>query len=66
MSSTRYSCQILMKNEFSRHTIENNQILKFIKIRPVGAELFHADGQTNRHVEKNSRFRKFAKAPLNR
>jgi len=26
---------------------KNTQILKFIKIRPVGAEFFHADGQTD-------------------
>jgi hypothetical protein len=27
-----------------------------IRIRPVGAELFHADGQTDKHDEANSRF----------
>jgi len=26
-----------------------------MKIRAVGAELFHADGQTDRHDEANSR-----------
>ena len=26
------------------------------KIRPLGAELFHADGRTYRHEEANSRF----------
>ena len=36
-----------------------------MKIRPVGAELFHADEQTDRHDEANSRFRKFANAPKN-
>ena len=30
----------------------------FIKIRPVGAELFHADGQTDRHDESNSHISK--------
>ena len=34
-----------------------------MKIRPVGAKLFHADGQTNkqrdRHDEANSRFSQF-------
>jgi len=34
-----------------------------MKIRPVGAELFHADGQTgrqtDRHDASNSRFSKF-------
>ena len=28
----------------------------FIKIRPVGAELLHADGRTDGHDEVNSRF----------
>jgi hypothetical protein len=27
-----------------------------MKMRSVGAELLHADGQTNRHVEDNRRF----------
>jgi hypothetical protein len=27
-----------------------------MKIRPVGADLFHADGQANRHEEADSRF----------
>jgi hypothetical protein len=31
------------------------QILNFIKIRPVGAELSHANGQTDRHDEANTR-----------
>jgi hypothetical protein len=31
----------------------------FVKIRSVGAELFHADGQTDRHDEVNSRFSQF-------
>ena len=31
----------------------------FMKIRPVGAELFHADGLTDGHVEAKSRFYHF-------
>ena len=31
----------------------------FMKLRPVGAELFHADGQTDGHDEGNSRFSQF-------
>jgi len=27
-----------------------------VTIRPVGAELFHADGRTDRHDEANRRF----------
>jgi hypothetical protein len=34
-----------------------------MKIRPVGDELFHADGQTNRQVEANSHSRSFVYAP---
>jgi hypothetical protein len=31
-----------------------------MKVRLVGAELFHDDGQTDRHDEANSRFCNFA------
>jgi hypothetical protein len=30
-----------------------------MKIRPVGDELFHADGQTERYEEANSQFSQF-------
>jgi hypothetical protein len=30
-----------------------------MKIRPFGAELFHSDGQTDRHNEANSLFSQF-------
>jgi hypothetical protein len=30
-----------------------------MKIRPVGDELFYADGQADRHDEANSHFSKF-------
>ena len=33
-----------IKLEFSLHIFEKPSNTKFIKIRPVGAELFHADG----------------------
>jgi len=33
----------------------------FMKFRPVGAELFHADWQTDRHEEASSRFSQFCK-----
>ena len=35
-----------MKLEFSRQISEKVEISSFIKVRPVGAQLFHADGQT--------------------
>jgi len=59
MSSIGYSCQILVKHGFSVHILKNNQIPNFMKIRPVGAELLHADGQTDRHEEADSRFSQF-------
>jgi hypothetical protein len=40
----RYSCQVPMKIEYSRQIFEKYS--DFMKIRPVGAELIHADGQT--------------------
>jgi hypothetical protein len=30
-----------------------------MKFRPLGAQLFHSDGQTGRHAEANSRFSQF-------
>jgi hypothetical protein len=33
-----------------------------MKIRPVGAELFYADGRTDGHDDANSRFTKFSNA----
>jgi hypothetical protein len=57
-------CPILGKLEFSRTNFR--KILKyqnFMKIRPVGAELFHADRQTDGHTdghdEGNSRYSQY-------
>jgi hypothetical protein len=47
MQSTLHSCQILMKLEFLDRFSKNPQIPNFIKIRLVGAELFHAGGRTD-------------------
>jgi hypothetical protein len=51
--STVYPCQILIKLEFSRQIFEKKktQISNFMKIRRVGADLFHADGRTDIHNE---------------
>jgi hypothetical protein len=38
----------------------------FIKILPMGPELFYADGRTGRYKEATSRFSQFAKALKNR
>jgi hypothetical protein len=49
-----------------RYSKKNSQISNFTKIRQVGAELFHADGRTDRDVTKLTvAFRNFANAPNN-
>ena len=39
---------------FSTYFRKNNQVLHFLKIRPVGAELFHADGQTGKQASSRT------------
>ena len=54
---------ILKKLEFSRKILEkNNQMSNFMKIRPVAAELFHADGRTDK-AQLTVAFRNFANVP---
>jgi hypothetical protein len=49
-----------MKLEFSRQIFEKEaQISSFIRILPVGTELFHVYGRTDGHDEANSRFLRF-------
>jgi cysteine synthase len=48
---------------FSTDSPKNNQTSNSTNIRAVGAELFLADRQTDRHDEANSHCRKFANAP---
>ena len=43
MLSARYSCQIWIKLDISRR----NEVSHFMAIRLVGAELLHADRQTD-------------------
>jgi hypothetical protein len=63
IGSARYSCQILTKLKFSWWIFEkNSQISNFMKIRPVGAELFHADRWPNT-TELIVAFRYRAKQP---
>jgi hypothetical protein len=52
-----------MRLEFSRQIFENTQIADFIKIRPVGAELFNVYGRSNGHDEGQFFPRNFANAP---
>ena len=63
MYSTGYSCQIIMKLENSRQIFEICSYLSnFIKIRPVGAKVFHTDGGTKRPDVANSRFPQFSES----
>ena len=50
-----------MKPEFSRQIFET---VSNTKIRPLRAELFHADRQMDRHDEANSRFLQFCETRL--
>jgi hypothetical protein len=55
-----FFCQILTKLEFPRHIFKKApRILNLMKIRPVGSELFHADGRTVRHDAAKSGISKF-------
>ena len=47
-----------MKLEFSRQIFKNLQILNFMKIRPVGDDLFFAVGQTDRYDETHTDIRR--------
>jgi hypothetical protein len=51
--------------EFSGQIFEKYSNIKFYEIRPVGVDLFHADGQICRHDVANSAYRNFANAHKN-
>jgi hypothetical protein len=46
---------MLIKLKFCRQILVKAQTESFTKIRPVGADLFHADRRTERRDEANSR-----------
>jgi len=49
-----------MKTEFVQHVFEKTSNMEnFMKIRPVGAKSFHADGQTDRHETPSTHFLQF-------
>jgi hypothetical protein len=52
MYSTRYYSQILKELNFFDWFWENPQISNFLKIRPFGAECFHADKRKDERHEK--------------
>jgi hypothetical protein len=55
----------LMKLELSRVFFLNPNISTVMKIRPLAAELLHADGQTDRHDEADGRFSQFCESAQN-
>jgi len=60
MQSARYSFRILMKLHLPPRCLKSTQIPNFMKICPLGAKLFYADRQTDRHDEANCRFSQFS------
>jgi len=58
MQSTGYSCQILMKLEFSRQIFENYSNIKFNE-NPSSGSWVVPFKRTDRHDEANSRFQQF-------
>jgi hypothetical protein len=48
-----------MKFELLGRFSKNTEMQSFMKIRLVVAKFFHADGQTDRYDEANSRFSQF-------
>ena len=59
-TGTHSECQILIAFPRQHWLRERASLLHYtITIRRLGAELFHADGQTDRHDEANSRFSQF-------
>jgi hypothetical protein len=59
----RCACQILMKLEFFDRFSKNIQISNFMKVRPVAAKLFRADGRRDIHEAKR-RFSSFCEERL--
>ena len=49
----------LNKLKFFDRFSKNTHVSTFMKVLPVAAELFHADGQTDKHDEANSRLSLF-------
>jgi len=71
MKRIRHSCQNL---SFLDRLSKNTQIPNFVKIRPMGNELFHGGGRTDRQREREREtdmtklivtFHNFANAPKN-
>jgi hypothetical protein len=55
LSSSDFNETVIFSTDF----FKNLQITNFLKIRAVEAQLFLADGRTDRHDEASSRFLQF-------
>ena len=62
MYSIRYSCQILLELQVPLQIFVKYQITDFMKICPVGGELFQPEGRTDM-TKVTFAFRNFANAP---
>jgi len=67
---TLFYCAILIKFELFQQAVERLQILIFMKILPVTAELLHADRRTDRRTDTHNAkkivaFRNSDNAPKN-
>jgi len=60
--STIYSCEILIKLKYLKRISKNTEKSNFVKIRLVGAEVFHADERTDM-TTLTIAYRNFANAP---
>jgi len=60
--SPRYSCQTLMKDEYSRLIFKKYSIVKFYENPPIWSRVVTADGQRDRCDEANSRFLQFCES----
>jgi len=65
MCSTRYSCPILIKLEFSQQIFEKYSTIKFHE-NPSSGSRFFSCGQRDRQDEANSRFSQFFERALQR
>jgi len=55
----KYPLFLSVQIRFSLQMLKNLQISNFVKICPLRAKSFHADGWTDRYDEANSHFRIF-------
>ena len=54
--------RLIVSNFKETGIFKNSQVSNFMKILPMGAELFHAGGQTDRNTKSVFTFRNFANA----